>query len=60
MGKKDRRVDDYIARSATFAKPILRHLRRRITSVSQLPGDRVLLGALSHSGSAGPGVESNR
>ncbi len=28
MGKKDRRVDDYIARSATFAKPILRHLRR--------------------------------
>jgi len=59
MGKKDRRVDDYIARSATFAKPILRHLRRRITSVSQLPGDRVLLGE-SHSGSAGPGVESNR
>ncbi len=28
MGKKDRRVDDYIARSATFAKPILRHVRR--------------------------------
>src|SRR5438034_20902 len=27
MGKKDRRVDDYIARSAPFAKPILRHLR---------------------------------
>jgi hypothetical protein len=28
MGKKDPRVDDYIARSADFAKPILRHLRR--------------------------------
>lgn len=27
MGKKDPRVDAYIARSADFAKPILRHLR---------------------------------
>ena len=28
MGKKDPRVDDYIARSAPFAKPILNHLRK--------------------------------
>jgi hypothetical protein len=27
MGKRDRRVDAYIAKSADFAKPILRHLR---------------------------------
>ncbi len=27
MSKKDKRVDAYIARSADFAKPILRHLR---------------------------------
>jgi len=27
MGKKDKRVDDYIAKSADFAKPILKHLR---------------------------------
>jgi uncharacterized protein YdeI (YjbR/CyaY-like superfamily) len=27
MGKKDPRVDDYIAKSADFAKPILRHVR---------------------------------
>jgi len=34
MGKKDRRVDDYIARSADFAKPILRHLRRVVHAAS--------------------------
>lgn len=28
MGKKDPRVDAYIAKSADFAKPILRHLRK--------------------------------
>jgi uncharacterized protein YdeI (YjbR/CyaY-like superfamily) len=28
MGKKDPRVDAYIARSAPFARPILRHLRK--------------------------------
>ncbi len=28
MGKKDPRVDAYIAGSAGFARPILRHLRR--------------------------------
>ncbi|HEY3215592.1 MAG TPA: YdeI/OmpD-associated family protein [Candidatus Eisenbacteria bacterium] len=28
MGKKDPRIDAYIARSAPFAKPILKHLRR--------------------------------
>ena len=28
MGKKDPRVDAYIARAAPFAKPILRHLRK--------------------------------
>jgi uncharacterized protein YdeI (YjbR/CyaY-like superfamily) len=28
MGKKDPRVDAYIARSAPFAQPILRHLRK--------------------------------
>ena len=27
MGKKDKRVDAYIAKSAEFAKPILKHLR---------------------------------
>ena len=27
MGKKDRRVDSYIAKSAEFARPILKHLR---------------------------------
>lgn len=28
MGKKDKRVDDYIAKSANFAKPILNHIRQ--------------------------------
>jgi uncharacterized protein YdeI (YjbR/CyaY-like superfamily) len=28
MAKKDPRVDDYIAKSADFAKPILKHLRK--------------------------------
>jgi len=28
MGHKDPRVDAYIARSADFAKPILKHLRK--------------------------------
>jgi uncharacterized protein YdeI (YjbR/CyaY-like superfamily) len=28
MGKKDQRVDAYIARSADFARPILKHLRK--------------------------------
>ena len=27
MGKKDKRVDDYIAKSASFAQPILAHIR---------------------------------
>jgi hypothetical protein len=30
MGKKDPRVDAYIARSAEFARPILTHLRSRV------------------------------
>jgi Uncharacterized protein conserved in bacteria len=30
MGKRDPRIDDYIAKSADFAKPILRHLRELI------------------------------
>src|ERR1044071_5065166 len=30
MGKKDLRVDDYIAKSADFAKPILKHLRKLV------------------------------
>jgi uncharacterized protein YdeI (YjbR/CyaY-like superfamily) len=30
MGKKDPRVDAYIAKSADFAKPILNHLRKRV------------------------------
>jgi len=30
MGKKDSRIDAYIARSADFAKPILNHLRRLV------------------------------
>ncbi len=32
MGKKDKRIDDYIARSADFAKPILSHLRQLVHS----------------------------
>ena len=30
MGKKDPRVDAYIARSADFAKPILKHIRKLV------------------------------
>jgi hypothetical protein len=30
MGKRDRRVDAYIAKSADFAQPILRHLRAAV------------------------------
>lgn len=30
MGKQDKRVDAYIARSADFAKPILKHLRELV------------------------------
>lgn len=30
MGKKDARVDAYIAKSADFARPILRHLRKLV------------------------------
>ncbi len=30
MGNKDKRVDDYIAKSADFAKPILNHLRKLV------------------------------
>lgn len=30
MGNKDKRVDDYIAKSADFAKPVLNHLRKLI------------------------------
>ncbi len=30
MGKKDKRVDAYIAKSADFAKPILKHLRELV------------------------------
>lgn len=30
MGKKDPRIDAYIAKSANFAKPVLRHLRRLV------------------------------
>jgi uncharacterized protein YdeI (YjbR/CyaY-like superfamily) len=32
MGKRDARVDAYIARSAEFAKPILNHLRKIVRS----------------------------
>jgi uncharacterized protein YdeI (YjbR/CyaY-like superfamily) len=32
MGKKDKRVDDYIMKSAAFAKPILNHLRQLVHS----------------------------
>lgn len=28
MGKKDPRVDAYIAKSAPFARPILKHIRK--------------------------------
>jgi len=30
MGKRDKRVDEYIAKSADFAKPILNHLRELV------------------------------
>ena len=30
MGKKDARIDAYIAKSADFAKPILRHIRKLV------------------------------
>ncbi len=30
MGKRDPRVDEYIANSADFAKPILRHIRQQL------------------------------
>ena len=30
MGKRDPRIDDYIARSAKFAQPILRHIRKLV------------------------------
>src|SRR5690242_18325229 len=30
MGKKDPRVDAYIAKSADFAKPILKHIRKLV------------------------------
>ena len=30
MGNKDKRVDDYISKSAEFAKPILNHLRQLV------------------------------
>ncbi|MEO6454934.1 MAG: YdeI/OmpD-associated family protein [Ginsengibacter sp.] len=32
MGKKDKRFDDYIAKSADFAKPILNHIRQLVHS----------------------------
>ena len=30
MGKKDKRVDDYIEKSADFAQPILSHIRELV------------------------------
>lgn len=30
MGKKDKRIDDYIKKSADFAKPVLKHLRKLV------------------------------
>ena len=30
MGKKDPRVDDYIAEAESFAQPILKHLRKLV------------------------------
>ena len=30
MGKKDKRVDDYISKSAAFAKPVLNHIRQLV------------------------------
>jgi hypothetical protein len=34
MGKKDPRVDAYIAKSADFARPILKHLRKVVHGAS--------------------------
>jgi hypothetical protein len=31
MGRRDPRVDAYIAKSAPFARPILTHIRKRCT-----------------------------
>ena len=36
MGKKDKRIDDYIAKSADFAKPILSHLRTLVHTACPL------------------------
>lgn len=36
MGKKDKRVDDYIASSADFAKPILNHIRQLVHTACPL------------------------
>jgi hypothetical protein len=47
MGKKDPRVDDYIARSADFAKPILRRLRRVVHTASPVVGETIKWGSPS-------------
>lgn len=54
MSVRDPRIDAYIANSADFARPILRHLREvrdgamgqlgRLSSLGDLPPKRVLAG----------------
>ncbi len=40
MGTRDLRIDAYIAKSADFAKPILRHIRETVHQVCPESGSR--------------------
>src|ERR1700744_3635033 len=44
MGQYDERIDAYIAKSATFAKPILEHIREVVHSASPLINETVKWG----------------
>ena len=44
MGKKDKRIDAYIARSADFAKPILNHLRQLVHRACPEVGETIKWG----------------
>jgi uncharacterized protein YdeI (YjbR/CyaY-like superfamily) len=44
MGQHDARIDAYIAKSATFAKPILEHIREVVHSASPLINETVKWG----------------
>ncbi len=44
MGTRDPRVDEYIARSADFAKPILRHIRQQLHTHCPEAGETIKWG----------------